>query len=199
MLVFLYVIYFHVGRVIRNSRMFEEIKIPAYTDLLVWGYSPKTKQPIYLGKLFRLKWVDGRLSPSGSQWWFVRNYTLVEWNIFNTVLYFVKIYELSYWTFISLLNTPNIIISHDNSILIVCTNTNITRTNFNITRMQLHTFNLKIACKQYLINVHVKLFRPSVSGTCTFFFIFLFPNPSMTFVMESLLKWGISRSHLTTC
>ena len=28
---------------------------------------------------------------------------------------------------------------------------------------------------------------------------FLFPNPSMTFVLESLLKLDISRSHLTTC
>ena len=39
MLVHLYVIYFHFDRVIRNSRqpcMFEEIKIPAYDDLLVW-------------------------------------------------------------------------------------------------------------------------------------------------------------------
>ena len=32
-----------------------------------------------------------------------------------------------------------------------------------------------------------------------FFFNFLFPNPSVTFVLESLLKRGISRSHLTTC
>ena len=32
-----------------------------------------------------------------------------------------------------------------------------------------------------------------------FFLNFLFPNPSITFHLESLLKWGISRSHLTTC
>ena len=32
--------------------------------------------------------------------------------------------------------------------------------------------------------------------TIVHFLFFLFPNPRMTFVLENLLKWGISRSHL---